>query len=103
MAMFIADAPPIMGTRDSVLATGQAFRDGYSSVKSTVDAVVPLYSVDSSNNWVAVWGKEVHTDKKGKTDSAYLQEVWRLNKDNKFDLMYQFNSVPPPPPPAPKK
>jgi hypothetical protein len=103
IAMFLADAPPIMGKRDTVLASGQNFRNNYSSVKSSIDAVVPLYSIDSSSNWVAVWGREVHTNTKGKTDSVYLQEVWRLNKDNKFDLMYQFNSVPPPMPASNKK
>jgi len=102
IAMFLADAPPMMGKRDTMLASAQTFRNTYKTVQSSVDAVVPLYSIDSSSNWVAVWGREVHTNQKGKTDSVYLQEVWRLNKDNKFDLMYQFNSVPPAPP-APNK
>ncbi|MER3498979.1 MAG: hypothetical protein C4308_10270, partial [Chitinophagaceae bacterium] len=94
ISLFIADAPPIMGSRDSILKSVQTWRDSYSSVVSSVDAIVPLKSLDSSSNWVAVWGKEVHTPKNGKTDSVYLHEVWRLNKDDKFDAMYQFNSAP---------
>jgi hypothetical protein len=106
LAMFIADGPPMMGKRDSVLASAQNYRNTYTTVQSSIDAIVPLHSVDSSQNFVAVWGLERHTDKNGKMDSVYLQEVWRLNKDNKFDLMYQYNSIPgamPPPPPAAAK
>jgi hypothetical protein len=104
IAMFLADGPPMMGKRDSVLAMGQNYRNMFTTVQSSVDAIVPLHNVDSSQNYVAVWGLERHTDKNGKMDSVYLQEVWRLNKDNKFDLMYQYNSVPGgmPPPPAKK-
>jgi hypothetical protein len=102
LSMFVADGPPMMGKRDSVLASAQAFRNSLGSVQSSVDAIVPLYNIDSSQNFVAVWGLERHTIN-GKTDSVYLQEVWRLNKDNKFDLMYQFNSVPGMPPPPAKK
>lgn len=102
VALFLADAPPVMGKRDTILAIAQNHRNAFSSVQSSVITVIPLHNVDSSNNWVAIWGKEVHTNKQGKTDSVYLQEVWRLNKDNKFDLEYQFNSVPPAPPAAKK-
>jgi hypothetical protein len=101
--MFVADGPPMMGPRDSVLASAQNYRNSFSSVASHVQALVPLHSIDSSQNWVAVWGTEVHTDKNGKKDSVYLQEVWRLNKDNKFDLMYQYDSKPYAPPAMMKK
>jgi hypothetical protein len=103
LSMFVVDGPPMLGPRDTVLAGAQNYRNTFSSVNSHVEAVVPLHSVDSSSNWVAVWGTEVHTDKKGKTDSVYLHEVWRLNKDNKFDLMYQYDSKPSAPPTAMKK
>jgi hypothetical protein len=103
VSMFLAGAPPLMGKRDSVLAAGQAYRNTFTTVQSSVDAIVPLDNLDSSQNFIAVWGREVHTNKSGKTDSVYLHEVWRLNKDNKFDLMYQYNSVPSAPPAGSKQ
>jgi hypothetical protein len=104
VSFFPADSPPMIGPRDSLLAKTQAFRNTFSASESTVDAIAPLNNIDSSQNWVAIWGREVDTDKSGKKDTTYLNEVWRLNKDNKFDLVYQFNSKPVmPPPPPPKK
>jgi hypothetical protein len=103
LSMFFADTPPMMGNRDTILSGAQNYRNTFSSVVSTVEAIVPLHNLDSSQNFVAVWGTEKRTDKSGKTDSSYLHEVWRLNKDNKFDLMYQYNSVPPPMAAAKKK
>lgn len=103
LALFVVDGPPMIGPRDTVLAHAQNYRNSFSSVKSSVQVVLPVYNIDSSQNWVGVWGNEVHTDKNGKTDSVYLHEVWRLNKDNKFDLMYQYDSKPFAPPATMKK
>lgn len=94
VSFYVADGPPMIGPRDSVLAQAQAFRNSVASSESSVDAIVPLYNIDSSANWVAIWGREVDTDKSGKKDTMYLNEAWRLNKDNKFDLVYQYNSRP---------
>ncbi len=64
------------------------------SVVSSVFSVVSFKGLNKpanqNENWVAVWGREVTTNKKGKIDSAFLHEVWRLNKDGKADLLYQF-------------
>ena len=45
----------------------------------------------------------IENKKYKKEDLFYLNEVWRLNKDNKFDLMYQYDSKPSTPPTAMKK
>jgi hypothetical protein len=104
VSFFVADGPPMIGPRDSVLAKAQAFRNTIATSESSVDAIVPLNNLDSTQNWVAIWGREVDTDKSGKKDTTYLNEAWRLNKDNKFDLVYQYNSKPGmPPPPRQKK
>jgi hypothetical protein len=103
VSFFVADGPPMIGPRDSVLAHAQAFRNTISTSESSVDAIVPLNNLDSAQNWVAIWGKEIDTDKSGKKDTTYLNEVWRLDKNNKVDLFYQFNSKPMAMPPSNKK
>jgi hypothetical protein len=95
--LYLADGSHMWGSRDSIIAQSQRFRDHYTSAKNKVDAFVPLKSVDKNESWVAVWGMETDTDKKGKVDSTNLHEVWRINKDGKADLLYQFASRPTPP------
>ncbi len=88
--IYTSDGTAITGPRDSVVASVQGWRNMFSSVKSTVHAVMPVKSTDKNENWVLVWGTEVHTDKKsGKTDSVQLQETWRF-KGDKIDLLYQY-------------
>ena len=100
--LLLANSAPMIGPRDSVLSWAQNYRNGIAKVVSSVDALIPLNNLDSNYHYVAIWGLERDTWKDGKTDSTYLQEVWRLNKDNKFDWMAQYASKPPAPP-APKK
>ena len=86
-------------TRDSALRSTKEYRSMYSKVESRVAAVTALKSTDKNEEWVLVWGTEVHTDKKNVTDSVHLQETWRLNKDGKIDFMFQYMRNTP----APKK
>jgi hypothetical protein len=88
--MYFWDGSRMHASRDSVIAAAQSMRNGYASVTSRIDAFTPLKSVDKNENWVAIWGMETHTDKKGKVDSINLHEVWRINKNGKTDLVYQF-------------
>ena len=90
--LHFADGTILHGARDSVMTAVQAFRDTYKSVTSQVHAVTPLKSNDKDEDWVCVWGKEIHTDSKGVTDSVELMETWRLNKNGKTDLVYQYNA-----------
>lgn len=101
--MLLANSAPMIGASDTIIKNVQNYRNTIASVKSTVDAIVPLHNLDSNYNYVAIWGKEVDTWKNGKTDSSYLQEVWRFNKDNKVDWMVQYVSKPPAMPEAKKK
>src|SRR5437773_810850 len=50
VSFFIANNPPMMGPRDSVLAHGQAFRNTISASESSIDAIVPLNNLDSTQN-----------------------------------------------------
>lgn len=89
-----SDGYVIKGSRDSVLKSSQDYRSSYKSVSSTVDAVLSTRSTDKKEDWVCVWGKEVHTDSKNVTDSVYLQETCRINKDGKIDFMMQYARSP---------
>ena len=100
--LHLADGSHMQGSRDSVLAQSQRFRSSMTSAKNKVDAFVPLKSTDKNESWVAVWGMETDTWKNGKTDSTSLHEVWRINKDGKADLLYQFAASTIPPHPAKK-
>ena len=76
---------------DSLQARWKRGRAGYTSVIDTVNAVVPLYSTDKNENWVLVWATEINTDAKGKIDTAAVMETWRINKDGKAYLLYQYD------------
>jgi len=89
--MHLADGSMMKGPRDSILAGGQQYRNSLGTVVSSIDAVTSLRSTDKNENWGLVWGMERDT-KGNKVDSFYLQETWRINKDGKADLMYQFRA-----------
>ena len=78
--------------RDSIIAAAKDGRNMFNSVSSTVDVVMSVKSTDKGGNWVLVWGEEMHTDKKNKTDTVAIHEVWGLNKDGKIEFMQQYAS-----------
>lgn len=86
--MYFRDGSSMHGTRDSVVASAQAWRSTFSKVESRVDAFFPVRATDKNEDWVCIWGVETST-KQGKVDSVGLQEIWRFNKDGKIDFMSQ--------------
>lgn len=78
------------GTRDSMMAMTQTYRDRYSKVESKIAAIMSTHAKDKDEDWVAVWGSEILTDKNGKIDSSALHEIWRFNKDGKINYLSQF-------------
>jgi len=89
VSILTSDGSVIAGVRDSVMASMQGYRDNFSAIKSSVDAIFPIKSSDKNEQWVCIWGRETNTDKKGKTDSVFLQETWRFNNNGKIDLLLQ--------------
>ena len=77
---------------DSLMANWKRFRSGYTSVIDTIDAVMPVYSTDKKENWVLVWATEINTTTKGVKDTVNVMETWRINKDGKADLVYQYDN-----------
>ena len=66
------------------------YRSTFSSVSSTVDAWIPLHSVDRNADWVGIWGTETDHFADGKTMVTNLQETWGFNKDGKIITLYQY-------------
>jgi len=99
VTLVLGSGEMMAGKRDSIIAQSKAYRNQFTNVTSQVHAVVPLKSTDKNEDWVLVWFKEYRTDSAGKKDSTEFQETWRLNKDGKADLLYQYQQNKP----APKK
>jgi hypothetical protein len=92
--MILPDGEVLKG-KATITEGAKTVRGGLTSAKSTLDAWIPLRSVDRNEDWVAVWGHEedVHSD--GKTEKRELHEIWRINKDGKIDYMQQWTATPP--------
>jgi len=88
------DGTLVHNTRDSAIAAAQTFRNTLTGVRCSVAAVTAIKSKEKDENWALFWGTETLTFKDGKTDSSFLQETWRFNKDGKADLMYQYAEKP---------
>jgi len=97
ITLYLSDGTKLSGSFDSVTASAKQFRNTLGTVTTTVNAVFPVKSTDKNENWVVAWFTEYRTDAKGKKDSAQIQETWRLNKDGKADLLYQYEQKNPPP------
>jgi hypothetical protein len=76
---------------DTLQARWKKGRADYTTVVDTIDAVMPVYSTDKKENWVLVWATEMNVNSKGKRDTVSVMETWRINKDGKADLVYQFD------------
>jgi hypothetical protein len=100
MAIFLSDGTSMTGPTDSIIKNMQAYRSSFKSMGVIVDAAFAVKSTDKDENWVTIWGVEMPTDMKGKTDTISLQETWRFNKAGKVDFMFQATRkgmLPPPP------
>jgi hypothetical protein len=87
---FHSDNTMVKGA-DSLIARWKRGRAKYSSVIDTVEAVMPVYSTDKDENWVLVWATEINTKTDGTKDSAAVMETWRINKDGKADMLFQYD------------
>ncbi len=99
LTFYFSDGSMMHASRDSALAMAQKIRDNQASITSSIDAVMSAKSLmnntstkpeDQNENWALIWGEERVTDKKGKKDSSAVMETWRINKDGKVDLVFQY-------------
>ncbi|HLY69294.1 MAG TPA: hypothetical protein VKR53_06165 [Puia sp.] len=80
---FIADKFHFQGKKDNLMSMMIPMRGNLSSASAVVDSWLTTYYPDKKDTWVTVWSTETWTDKKGKTDSAYLVDDI-LMKDGKI-------------------
>lgn len=92
LVMYFSDGSMMKG-KDSCLAAAKRFRGSLTSATSSLDAWIPLRSVDRNQDWVALWGSETDVLPDGKTSKRDVQEIWRINKDGKVVFMKQFASI----------
>ena len=92
LIMYLPDGSVVKG-KAANLEGAKKYRGGMTSAKSTIDAWIPLRSVDRKEDWVAIWGTETDTWPDGKVETRNIQEVWRINRDGKVDLMRQFTGA----------
>ncbi len=90
VVVYQSDASVVRGV-DSLQARWTRNRTSYTAVIDTISAVVPLRSTDKNQNWVLVWATEINTMPNGTKDTIYLMETWRMNKDGKADVLYQYD------------
>lgn len=97
MVAYLGNGSMMHASRDSVVAGIQRHRNTMTTAVDRVDAVMAVKSTDKNEDWVLIWGLETDTYKNGKVDSVNLQETWRINKDGKADLLFQFTRPGAPP------
>lgn len=98
VTLVLSDGTVMKGPFDSINKETKPFRNSLGTVTSSVHAILPVKSVDKNEDWVLAWFTEHRTDAKGKQDSVEFQETWRINKDGKADLLYQYEQKNPVPP-----
>jgi len=92
-----ADGSVMRASRDSTLASVQAYRNSFKAAIDKIHAIMAVKSTDKNEHWALIWGMETDTYKNGKVDSTELQETWRFNKDGKADLVFQYKAAAAPP------
>lgn len=85
----LADGTVIKGNKEFANAL-RAYRGGFSKVSSTVDAWLPVRSIDKKEDVVLIWGTETDTKADGSTQQTELHEVWIFNKDGKLSFFKQY-------------
>lgn len=79
----------------------KAFTDAWanmSSLKIMMEDYEAVVSKDKKDNWVSLWYKQISTDKKGKTDSAFYMDDVKLENGKIVVLDEKLRKYP-----APKK
>ena len=91
----MTDGTRVVG-KEAAMKSVKDYRSSLTKVESTVDAWIPLKSVDHNADWICIWGTEKSTDASGKETRTRLHEIWQLNKDGKVVYMAQYQAKPAP-------
>lgn len=93
VVMEMPDGMVVRG-KDSLMVAMKQHRGTYTNMTSTVDLWMPLRSSDRNEDWVAIWGTGRSTSANGTVTTNRLQELWRINRDGKIDLIRQYTARP---------
>lgn len=77
--------------RDSIMVKWKRERAEYSTIKTILEAVIPVRSTDKNEDWVLVWATGIGTMSNGTSDTIAVMETWRINKQGKADLLLQYD------------
>ncbi len=91
VTMYLSDGIVVKGKKQAIEGA-KMHRGGMTSAKSIVHAWVPLYSNDTKQDAVCIWGRETDTWPDGKVETKDIHEVWWFNKDGKVSVMRQWTS-----------
>jgi hypothetical protein len=91
VTMYLPDSTVVKGKAEN-LAGAKKYRGGMTSAKSVVHAWVPLYSNDTKDDLICIWGTETDTWPDGRVTKRDLHEVWWFNKDGKVSAMRQWSA-----------
>jgi hypothetical protein len=89
---FHSDNSMVVGA-DSLIARWKRGRGNLTSSIDSLNAVMSVVSTDKNENWVLVWATSMDTNKDGTIDTSAVMETWRINKDGKADLLYQYDRM----------
>ena len=81
--------------KSNVISTRSVTRDAIQSVRSTVDVWVPLHITDKNEWLVALWGSQNIIRKDGSKVTQLINEIWRINKDGKVNMIRQYTGMAP--------
>ena len=81
--------------KSNLVSARSAAREEILTVKSTVDVWVPLHITDKNEWLVALWGSQNITRKDGSKATQLINEIWRINKAGKVNMIRQYTGMPP--------
>lgn len=88
----LPDGTTIKG-RDALVNAMKAYRGGFASVVSAVNACTTLKSAENpDSDATLIWGFETDTKKDGTVQRMAIHEAWFFNKDGKVYEFHQFAS-----------
>jgi hypothetical protein len=85
----------VLSGKTNVMQSRQTARSEISSVWSTIDVWVPLFLTDKKEHWVALWGSQNRVMKDGSKTIVLINEIWRINKSGKVDMIRQYMGTAP--------
>lgn len=89
ISMDFPNGSTIVG-KDSLNNAIKKYRASLVSAKEAVISYVVLHPKSTDDTWVCIWGNEADTYKNGKTDTTWMNENWKFNRDGKVAYISQY-------------